>query len=62
MLLMGRTLRELPMATNTLFFLLQHLGFAMNLTKSVLHPVKHLGFLGLLKDTEKMTLALSEKT
>ena len=62
MLLMGRTLRELPMAIDTLFFLLQHLGFAINLTKSVLHPVKHLGFLGLLKDKEKMTLALSEKT
>ena len=62
MLLMGRALPELPMTIDTLFFLLQHLGFAINLTKSVLHPVKHLGFLGLIIDTEKRTLALSEKT
>ena len=61
MLLMGRTLREILMARGTLIFLLQHLGFVVNLKKSVLHPVKQIDFLGLVIDTEKMTLALSEK-
>ena len=45
MLLMGRTLPEILMARDTLVFLLQHLGFAINLKKSVLHPVKQIEFL-----------------
>ena len=61
MLLMGRTLPEILMAIDILIFLLQHLGFVTNLKKSVLHPVKQMEFLGLVTDTEKMTLALSEK-
>ena len=61
MLLMGRTLPEILMARDTLIFLLQHLGFAINLKKSVQHPVKQIEFLGLITDTEKMTFALSEK-
>ena len=61
MLLMGRTLPEILMARDTLIFLLQHLGFVINLKKSVLHPVKQMEFLGLVIDTEKMTFALSEK-
>ena len=61
MLLMGRTLPEILMATDILIFLLQHLGFVINLKKSVLHPVKQMEFLGLVTDAEIMTLALSEK-
>ena len=58
---MGRTLPEILMARDTLIFLLQHLGFVINLKKSVLHPVKQIEFLGLVIDTEKMGFALSEK-
>ena len=61
MLLMGRTLPEIIMARDILIFLLQHLGFVINLKKSVLHPVKQIEFLGLVIDTDKMTLTLSEK-
>ena len=61
MLLMGRTLPEILMATDILIFLLQHLGFVINLKKSVLHPVKQMEFLGLVTDAEIMSLALSEK-
>ena len=61
MLLMGRTLPEILMARDTLIFLLQHLGFVINLKKSVLHPVKQIEFLGLVIDTEKMTFAFTEK-
>ena len=58
---MGSTLTEILMAKDTLIFLLQHLGFVINLKKPVLHPVKQIEFLGLVTDTEKMTFALSEK-
>ena len=61
MLLMGRTLQEIMTAKDTLIFLLQNLGFAINLQKSILHPVKQLGFLGLQKSTEEMTLSLSKE-
>ena len=37
---MGRTLQEILMARDTLIFLLQHLGFVINLKKSVLHPAR----------------------
>ena len=60
-LLMGSTLTEILMAKDTLIFLLQHLGFVINLKKPVLHPVKQIEFLGLVTDTEKTTFALSEK-
>ena len=39
----------------------KNLGFVINLKKSVLHPVKQIELLGLVIDTEKMTLTLSEK-
>ena len=61
MLLMGRTLQEIMTAKDTLIFLLQNLGFAIYLQKSILHPVKQLGFLGLQKSTEEMTLSLSKE-
>ena len=61
MLFMGRTLPEIPMARDTLIFLLQHLDIAINLKKSVLHPVTQTEFLSLVIDTSKMTLVLSEK-
>ena len=61
MLLMGRTLPEILMARDTLIFLLQYLGFVINLKKSVLHIVKQIEFLGLVIDTEKMTFTLSEE-
>ena len=43
MLLMGTTLPEILMAIDTLIFLLQQLGFVINLKKSVLHLVKQIG-------------------
>ena len=58
---MGRTLLEILMARDTFIFLLQHLGFVINLKKSALHPVEQMQFLGLVIETDKMTFALSEK-
>lgn len=41
-------------------FLLQNLGFVINLKKSILQLVKQLKFLGLQTNTEEMKLFLSE--
>ena len=60
-LLMGRTLEEILMSRDTLIFLLQHLGFVINLKKSVLKPSQQMEFLGLKIDTHTMTLALTEE-
>ena len=60
-LLMGRTLEEILMSRDTLIFLLQHLGFVINLKKSVLKPSQQIEFLDLKIDTHTMTLALTEE-
>ena len=48
-------------ARDTLIFLLQNLGFVINLKKSILHPVIQLEFLGLQINTEEITVFLSEE-
>ena len=60
-LLMGRTLEEILMSRYLLIFLLQHLGFVINLKKPVLKPSQQIEFLGLKIDTRTMTLALTEE-
>ena len=59
-LLMGRT-EEISMSRDTLIFLVQHLGFAINLKQSVLKPSQQRYFLDLKIDTHTMSLALTEK-
>ena len=54
-------LQEIMTTRDTLIFLLQNFGFVINLTKSILHPVKQLEFLGLQINTEETTLSLSEE-
>ena len=53
--------KEILMVRDTLTFLIQNLSFMINLKKSFLYPVKQIEFLGLILDTEKMSLVLSEK-
>ena len=48
-------------ARDTLIFLLQNLGFFINLKNSILHPVIQLEFLGLQINTEEITVFLSEE-
>ena len=36
MLLLGRSIKEVPIATDTVIFLLRHLGFVIKLKKSIL--------------------------
>ena len=58
---MGWILQEIMTTRDTLIFLLQNFGFVINLTKSILHSVKQLEFLGLQINTEETTLSLSEE-
>ena len=60
MLLMGQTMEEILMSRDTTIFLLQHLGFILNMEKSILNPVQEIEFLGLTVNPVKMTLSLSE--
>ena len=46
MLLMASSLEDLLMARDTLIFILQHLGFLINIKKSYLEPTSTLEFLG----------------
>ena len=51
MLLMSQTINGLEIARDILIFLLQALGFVINLQKSVLGPLQKIEFLGLEIDT-----------
>ena len=42
-------------------FLLQHLGFVINLKKCVLNPAQEIAFLGLIADSQAITLSLPEE-
>ena len=49
------------MARDSVIFLLQHLGFAINLKKCVLDAVQEMEFLGLIGNSQTTTLSLPEK-
>ena len=57
MLVIAQTLKEISQAKETLIFLLQNLGFVINLKKSQLTPVKEIEFLGLVVNSVNITLA-----
>ena len=59
MLLLGRSIKEVSIATDTVIFLLRHLGFVIKLKKSILIPQQKIEFLGLLMDSLKMSLFLT---
>ena len=61
MLLMASSLEDLLMARDTLIFILQHLGFLINIKKSYLEPTSTLEFLGVIVDSGEMTLSLPKE-
>ena len=61
MLVMDQTFKELTRAWESLIFLLQKLSIVINLIKSQLTPVKEMDFMGLLMNSETMTLALPKE-
>ena len=61
MLLMASSLEDLLMARDTLIFIIQHLGFLINIKKSYLEPTPTLEFLGVIVDSGEMTLTLPKE-
>ena len=57
MLIMGQTMEKILMSRDTVIFLLQHLGFALNLEKSILNPVLEIVFLGVTINSLKVYLS-----
>ena len=60
-LLMASSLEGLLMTRDTLIFILQHLGFLINIKKSYLEPTSTLEFLGVIVDSGEMTLSLPKE-
>ena len=58
-LILGKTLEETILSRDTVIYLLQNLGFVINLKKSVLHPTpQRIEFLGMIIDSVEMTMSL----
>ena len=61
MLLMASSLEDLLMARDTLIFILQHLGFLINIKKSYLESTSILKFSRVIVDSGEMTLSLPKE-
>ena len=61
MLLMSQSIERLLVARDTVIFLLQHLRFVKNLKKSVMETVQTIKYLGLVINSIRMTLSLTEE-
>ena len=60
MLIMARSVQDLIFHRDTVIYLLQNLGFVLNL-KSVLEPSKKIEFLGMVLDSIKMEISLPQE-
>ena len=61
MLMLAKSIQEILIAKDTVIYLLQHLGFVINLKKSVLIPTQKIEFLGLIIDSVELTLSLTQE-
>ena len=61
MFLMASSLKDLLLARDTLIFILEHLGFLINIKKSYLQVISTLESLGVIADCTEMTLSLSKE-
>ena len=61
LLILGKSMSEILMARDTSIFLLKHLGFVISLKKCVLDPVQEIEFLGLIVNSQTMTLPLPKE-
>ena len=61
LLILGNSMNEIFTARDSVIFLLQHLGFVINLKKCVLDPVQEKEFLGLIVNSQTMTLSLPKE-
>ena len=61
MLILSHKIRESHMSRDTVIYLLQNLGFIVNIIKSILYPCQKIEFLGMEIDSIKMTLSLTTR-
>ena len=61
MLIMARSVQESIFHSDTVIYLLQNLGFVLNLRKSVLEPSRKIEFLGMVLDSLKMEISLPQE-
>ena len=60
-LILGKTLEKAILSRDTVIYLLQNLGFVINLKKSVLHPTQRIEFLRMIIDSVEMTVSLPQE-
>ena len=60
-LIMGSSMSKLLMARDTMLYLLEELGFVINYEKSVLTSSTVMGFLGILINSQTMTLTIPQE-
>ena len=61
LLILGNSMSEIFTARDSVIFPVQHLGFVIKLKKCVLDPVQEIEFLGLIVNSQTMTLSLSKE-
>ena len=61
MLLIERTAENVQMYCNTVILLLQELGLVINLKKSLMTLSQEMKFLGMVINSEEMTISLPEE-
>ena len=54
-------MEETILSSDTMIYLLQNLGFIVNLKKSVLHPRHRIEILGMIINTVEMTVSLLQE-
>ena len=60
-LILGKNLEETILSRDSVIYLLQNLGFVINLKKSVLHPTQRIEFLRMIIDSVEMTVTLPQE-
>ena len=60
-LILRKTLEETILSRDTVIYLLQNLGFVINLKKSVLYPTQRIKFLGMITDPVEMAVSLPQE-
>ena len=61
LLILSNSMNEIPMESDSVMLLLQHLSFVMNMKKCVLDSAQEIEFLGLTVNFQTMTLSLLVK-
>ena len=61
LLIFGNTRDEITQAKDTVLYLLENLGFVINLKKSVLEPSRIMEYLSIIIDSTTMTMTLTEE-